>query len=84
VSASIQDDLEILTEEDILKNLPDGGPSELGDHRFASGASAVLRARSVVIPAEFNFLLNPRHPAFGRIIVEPSIPFIFDARLFRK
>ncbi|HEY6389656.1 MAG TPA: RES family NAD+ phosphorylase [Bryobacteraceae bacterium] len=82
VCATIPDELSFLTEDDIRKDIPDAGPRELGDHWLASSGSAVLRVRSAVIPEEFNFLLNPRHPGFSQIVVEPAIPFIFDERLF--
>jgi len=81
-SAVIPDDVSIFTEDDIRKNLPDAGPRELGDHWLGSLGSAVLPVRSAVIPEEFNFLLNPKHPAFAQIVAEPSIPFVFDERLF--
>jgi RES domain-containing protein len=55
VSASIPDELRILTENDMKESLPDSGPLELGDHWVDSLASAVLRVRSAVIPDEFNF-----------------------------
>lgn len=83
VSASIPDDLSVLTEEDMKKDLPQAGPQELGDYWLASGASAVLRVRSAIIPEEFIFLLNPKHADFGRIVGESAVPFVFDERLFR-
>jgi RES domain-containing protein len=82
VSALIPGELSILTEDDIKKDLPDAGPRELGDHWLLWCATAVLRVRSAVVPEEFNFLLNPKHPGFAQIIVEPPIPFVFDERLF--
>lgn len=82
VAATIPDELTILDEDAVRKDFPDAGPRELGDHWLASLASAVLRVRSAVIPTEFNFLLNPRHPGFTQIVVEPAIPFVFDERLF--
>jgi RES domain-containing protein len=82
VSASIPDEVSILSEDDVKKHLPDAGPRELGDHWVGSRASAVLRVRSAVIPDEFNFLLNPRHREFARIIAKPATPFVFDERLF--
>jgi RES domain-containing protein len=82
VSALIPAELTILREEDIKSDFPDAGPREVGDQWLASLASAVLRVRSAVIPEEFNFLLNPRHPGFDQIVVEPPIPFVFDERLF--
>lgn len=82
VSASIPDDLRILTDDDVKEGLPDAGPRELGDRWIGSLASAILRVRSAVVTDEFNFLLNPRHPEFAQIIAEPAIPFVFDERLF--
>lgn len=84
VSATIPDELEILTEDDVRRGLPNAGPRELGDHWLGSGASAVLRVRSAVVPDEFNFLLNPLHREFGGIIAEPAEPFVLDERLLRS
>jgi hypothetical protein len=30
-----------------------------------------------------NYLLNPGHPDFGEILVEPGVPFVVDERLFK-
>jgi hypothetical protein len=38
----------------------------------------------VVIPQEHNYLLNPDHPQFSQIIVESTVPFVFDERLFLR
>lgn len=43
--------------------------------------SAVLRVPSAVVLGEFNYLLNPAHPDFARIIVGKPELFSFDARL---
>jgi RES domain-containing protein len=82
VSAVIPEGILILTEEDLVKPGSNAGPREIGDYWIESGASAVFRARSAVIREEFNFLLNPQHPEFSRILVEPPVPFSFDERLF--
>ena len=82
VSALIPAELSILGDDDVKKDLPYAGPRDLGDYWLESLASVVLRVRSALIPEEFNFLLNPRHPGFAQIVVEPAIPFIFDERLF--
>jgi len=39
----------------------------IGDTWIAAKTSPVLRVPSVVIPQEFNYLLNPEHPDFPRI-----------------
>jgi RES domain-containing protein len=47
----------------------------------ANGESAVLRVPSVVVPSEFNYVLNPSHPALADIHIGEPMPFPFDARL---
>jgi RES domain-containing protein len=39
----------------------------IGDRWLDEAPSAVLQVPSVIVPAECNYLLNPRHPDFGRI-----------------
>jgi RES domain-containing protein len=46
--------------------------------------SAVLRVPSVVIPRESNYMLNPEHPDFSRIVIEGPLAFQFDLRLVAR
>lgn len=55
----------------------------IGDRWVSSGKSAVLRLPSVLVPAESNFLLNPGHPDYTRILIGKPLRFRFDPRLFR-
>jgi len=52
----------------------------IGDDWVASGASAVLRVPSSVIPAEHNYLLNPKHADFAKVKVGKGVPFRYDVR----
>ncbi len=70
--------------------LPDGWALEdsavarrFGDDWLASGRSLVLIVPSVVARLEFNAVVNPAHPEFGRIVVSAPEPVVWDARLFR-
>ena len=73
------------------RRLPDGwrtypAPAvlqQLGDAWFKNGTSAVLEVPSVVIDMQSNYLLNPGHADFGRIMVGKSRPFDFDSRLLK-
>lgn len=59
-------------------------PSELqriGDGWLASGSFLVLAVPSVIIDSENNFLINPEHPDFSLLTIDPSKPFAFDSRL---
>ena len=63
------------------------GPNarKFGDRWVGEGRSLGLLVPSVVVPAERNLLINPRHRAFGRVRVRvgPVEPFAFDRRLIR-
>ena len=53
----------------------------IGDDWVKAGGSAVLKVPSAVVPAEWNYLLNPGHAAFARISLGVAAPFEFDPRL---
>jgi RES domain-containing protein len=85
VTAVLPGELRITGEQELrlradLKNL---SPQALGDWWLESKASAVLEVSSVVIPSEHNYVLNPAHPDFASIVVDPPALFHFDPRLFR-
>lgn len=46
-------------------------------------ASVALKVPSVLVPGEFNVLLNPRHPAFRKVRVGAAEPVRIDRRLVR-
>jgi RES domain-containing protein len=56
---------------------------KIGDEWLMSGRTSVLRVPSVIIPQEYNYLLNPAHPDFANIKIGVSETFIFDKRLFK-
>jgi RES domain-containing protein len=56
----------------------------VGDRWTSSGISAVLRVPSVLVPEESNFLINPRHPDFGSIVISDPRSFQFDPRLAKR
>ena len=45
----------------------------IGDAWLRSGASVALRVPSAIVPGEFNFILNPKHPEY-RAAAEWSAP----------
>ena len=53
---------------------------EVGDGWARAGTSVVLQVPSAILPAEHNFLLNPRHPDFRRLVIGKPSPFRFDPR----
>lgn len=68
---------------DDWKAMPHANSTQLIGDRFVSeNKHAVLKVPSVVVPGEFNYLLNPLHVAFRKITIEATEPFEFDKRLF--
>ena len=55
----------------------------LGDRWLADAASTALRVPSALVPHEWNYVLNPRHPSFGRIQISAPEPVPLDPRLLR-
>jgi RES domain-containing protein len=56
----------------------------VGDAWIAAAQSAVLEVPSAVIEGETNFLLNPAHPDFSKIVQGHPKPFAFDPRLIKS
>lgn len=52
-----------------------------GDAWVRETRSVALRVPSVVAPESFNVLLNPDHPDFRQVGVEPLGPFSFEERI---
>ena len=57
---------------------------EIGQAWLHSGSTALLSVPSAVLPAERNYLINPRHPDFGRIVLGPAQSLQTDTRLLRN
>lgn len=55
----------------------------VGDQWLQSGSSSLLRVPSVIVPATWNILINPRHVDSGQIRVLGTHSHGLDRRLFR-
>jgi RES domain-containing protein len=53
----------------------------IGDRWIADAPSAILRVPSVVVPGEYNYLMNPEHRDFNLVRMDAPTPFPFDPRL---
>jgi RES domain-containing protein len=61
---------------------PPGGTTQaIGDRWLSAKASVALEVPSVIIPGEFNYLLNPEHAKFRRVKARALELFSFDPRL---
>lgn len=54
-----------------------------GDQWLQSNRTALLRVPSVIVPATWNVLINPRHPDSAQIRVSRTLSHGLDPRLFR-
>ncbi|HZD52730.1 MAG TPA: RES family NAD+ phosphorylase, partial [Woeseiaceae bacterium] len=46
--------------------------------------SLALVVPSIIVPQEYNYVLNVRHPQFDRLAISRPEPFSFDERLWRS
>jgi len=74
--------------EPLTGPLPKGWREDLeatravGSAWLEGGSSLALAVPSVIIPVEFNYLLNPLHSGIGEVRVVQSVDFEWDERLF--
>ncbi|WP_086922685.1 RES domain-containing protein [Variovorax sp. JS1663] len=62
--------------------IPEGGVSVDAGQKWLSGlGSALLLVPSVIVPEEFNILVNPRHPDARGIVATKLRPWFFGQRL---
>ena len=78
-NTKLPDDLGVLE----IENHPPVSDHRVTGQKWAETADelAVL-VRSVVIPEEFNILLNPKHRHYGELVWSSPQAFRFDPRLF--
>lgn len=55
----------------------------LGSNWAERADAALLRVPSIIVPNEFNYVLNPAHADFKKFIVRAPQPFGFDARMWK-
>jgi RES domain-containing protein len=56
----------------------------IGTDWAAQRSTAVLAVPSAVLPAETNYLLNPRHPRFAEIVIGEPQELVTDLRLIKR
>jgi len=60
---------------------PPAAAQGVGDQWIRESVSAVLKVPSVLVPGEWNYILNPRHPDFSAVRIGPVEPLLLDPRL---
>jgi RES domain-containing protein len=58
---------------------------EIGENFLTELKHLALAVPSAIVPQEYNYLINPRHPAFASLRIAENVePFSFDDRIFAK
>ena len=80
--------IEVVTPADLPRNWSAAdSPSqlrEIGQRWLDAGAAAVLKVPSAVVVEEWNYVLNPQHPDFKKLIFQKPKRFQLDRRLARQ
>ena len=83
---------EVKIREVNIKSLPydwrDEPPPEstksIGSEWAKKMETVVLRVPSVIIPTEFNYVLNQLHPDFRKLTIGKPNTFSFDSRMWKE
>jgi RES domain-containing protein len=81
---------DISPEQLLLTGLPKNWQSDIdycrhiGDAFLSSKKSLLMKVPSVIIPEEYNMLINPAHPAFEKVNILSVKKFSFDTRMFKN
>ena len=75
-----------------IEDLPDNWQADpipesvraIGDQWIQNQDSIILRVPSAIIPVEYNYLINPAHPDFKKLVIRSPQKFTFDLRLLNK
>lgn len=62
---------------------PPAATMRTGGAWLRQAGTAVLRVPSAIIPAEYNYILNPAHAEFHKLRMAPPTPFSFDSRMWK-
>jgi RES domain-containing protein len=78
-----------LSQSITIEDLPDTWKADpipqslknMGDRWIYNQESVILKVPSVIIPVEYNYLINPSHPDFEKVVIHSPQKFAFDPRL---
>jgi RES domain-containing protein len=59
-----------------------GETRQIGDNWITGNSGVLLRVPSVIVPNECNFLINPVHHEFSKLIISGPEPLDVDKRVF--
>jgi RES domain-containing protein len=83
VDASAMERLDMRTLPNDWKQVDSPATQSMGASWARSKRSLALLVPSVVVPGEWNAVVNPLHPDAGKIKIVETNPFHFDERMFK-
>jgi len=60
---------------------PPGALKQIGDEFLKRQEHLLIKVPSSIVPMEYNYLLNPQHPAAKKVKILKKEPYDFDQRL---
>ena len=66
---------------DWMNSPPPGSAKDFGTAFLQKKSHLVIKVPSVVLPAEYNFLINPMHKHIGKVILVSVDDFVYDIRI---
>jgi RES domain-containing protein len=60
---------------------PPGALKQIGDEFLKKQEHLLIKVPSSIVPMEYNYLLNPQHPAAKKVKILKKEPYDFDQRL---
>ena len=56
----------------------------IGDDFLKTNTHLMLQVPSAIVPGDWNYIINPRHPDFKDLKIVLTEPFEFDSRFFKR
>ena len=54
---------------------------DFGTKLLSAVAHLVIKIPSAIVPQEFNYLINPLHPAMAKVRIAEAVDFVYDIRI---
>ena len=89
IQVQIREDIEIdeISPESLPSNWRKEPPPDstklIGTTWVKEAKTAIFRVPSVVVPTEYNYMLNPLHADFKQLVFSIPKPFHFDPRMWK-
>jgi len=70
--------------EDWRDHPPVEATRQFGNEWVKTGETLILKVPSVIVPSEFNYLINPNHKDIAKVKIETTTELDFDQRILEN